>query len=713
MARIGHKKSRNGCSRCKQRKVKCDERRPCGVCIKRGLSCSLISSPSLDSASLKGQVSPNAISFIGTEDVQPLNFSKGTSIAPKCQRPSGWTEDLGLMSHYASITSATLPGANRRVWQIEIPKVGVAYPFLMHQILAVSAFHLARLNPSERQEYLSRALQHQHHAICGIRGEVATVTPRNCHALFAGSSLLFIGAFAACARTSGGNLEQKVNDLLGVFVLVRGVNSILNLFKDVIRNGTFGEFIECNSYAGGTGLLSSLVERLHLITESLDAGKVDHVVKAQAGEAIFALGESAGRASTAAPELNVAIIWPMIIKDGFLQLIRDRHPAALVVIAHYCTVLHAVGSKFWFLENWGHEMLDAIVEVHLLHSERPSLLSANMQAWQYTAIKDTLESSLTLNEKATPPDALSLPQDHALVQVTTAGINPVEYKLPEAPLYGKFMVQPPASPGLDFCGRIKAKNTINDSLKEDQLVFGALSIASKFPKFGTLGQLIVAPISQLTVLPEGVAPDDAATVGTAGMTVYQSLPQDLIKHGSKIFINGGSGGVGSFTVQFAKALGATVTTTCSTANVQLCHSLGADEVLDYRNVDVMGELKKKGQIFDLAIDNVGTPDGLYEQSHHFLKPDGTFLQVAMQKSLLSMLRRSLLPSRLGGGKRQYRLVRVNINSKDLQQVGQWMAQGKVRAVIDEKFEWKEAPKAYKKLRLGRTAGKIVVRVRHA
>ncbi|KAM0215106.1 hypothetical protein ACHAQD_008618 [Fusarium lateritium] len=194
------------------------------------------------------------------------------------------------------------------------------------------------------------------------------------------------------------------------------------------------------------------------------------------------------------------------------------------------------------------------------------------------------------------------------------------------------------------------------------------------------------------------------------MTAYQSLPQDLIKSGSNIFINGGSGGVGSFTVQFAKALGATVTTTCSTTNVQLCYSLGADEVLDYLNVNVISELKKKGQIFDLAIDNVGTPDGLYEQSHHFLKPNGTFLQVAMQKSMFGMLRRSLLPSCLGSGKRPYRLVRVSVNSKDLQQVGQWMAQGKVRAVIDEKFEWKNAPKAYTKLRLGRTVGKIVVRV---
>jgi hypothetical protein len=309
-----------------------------------------------------GQVSPNAISFNGTEHVKSLDLSKGISIAPKLQRPSCWTEDLGLMSHYSSITSATLPGANRHVWQIEIPKVGVAYPFLMHQILAVSAFHLASSNPSGYQEYLSRAFQHQHYAIYGIRKEVAAVTSRNCHALFAGSSLLFRGAFAAYARTGGRNLKQKVNDLFGVFILVQGVSSILNSFKDVIQNGIFRGFIECNSYARRTGLLSSLIERLYLITESLNAGEVNDVVKTQAGEAIFALGESVGRASTASPELNVAIIWPMVIQEGFLQLIRGSHPAAIVVVAHYYTGLHVVGSEFWFLENWGHDLLDAIVE---------------------------------------------------------------------------------------------------------------------------------------------------------------------------------------------------------------------------------------------------------------------------------------------------------------------------------------------------------------
>ncbi|KAJ3956950.1 hypothetical protein N0V92_006482 [Colletotrichum tropicale] len=290
-----------------------------------------------------------------------------------------------------------------------------------------------------------------------------------------------------------------------------------------------------------------------------------------------------------------------------------------------------------------------------------------MQAWQYTTITKTLENSLSFNKNATPPDASSLPKDHVTIEVITAGINPVEYKLPEISVFGKFMIQPASSPGLDFCGRIKAKNGADD-FSEGQLVFGALSIGTKLLKYGSLGQLMVAPCSHIAPLPTDVDPDDAAALGTAGLSSFQSLPKENLEPGSKIFINGGSGGVGSFTIQFAKAV---------------------------------------------AIDNVGSPECLYESSLHFLKLDGVFVQVAMQKSMVSMLRRNMLPGFLGGGKRRFQTVRVSPSREDLEQIGRLTVEGKVKVLIDEKFEWADAPKAYAKLRLGRTTGKIVVHVGHA
>lgn len=241
-------------------------------------------------------------------------------------------------------------------------------------------------------------------------------------------------------------------------------------------------------------------------------------------------------------------------------------------------------------------------------------------------------------------------------------------------------------------------------------MFGALGIQSRF---GTLSQFLIVSEEGCALLPEGVDIDQAAAVGTAGLTAYQSFPRDIVKPGSKVFINGGSGGTGTFGIQFAKALGAHVMVSCSGRNAQLCRSLGADEVIDYTTADILSELKKLGQVFDLAVDNAGTPASLYQSSDVFLKPDGAFMQVGVTAPLAGMgtvLSRAMRPAFLGGGRRIFTFVKVSSSRKDFEQIGRWIADGKVKSVIDQKFEWEDTPKAYEKLRLGRTQGKIIVHV---
>jgi NADPH:quinone reductase-like Zn-dependent oxidoreductase len=172
-----------------------------------------------------------------------------------------------------------------------------------------------------------------------------------------------------------------------------------------------------------------------------------------------------------------------------------------------------------------------------------------MQAWEYSTIQDTLEKSLVLNSSAPIPSKSSLSKNQVLVEVITTSINPVDYKLPESGLTGKLMIKRPASPGRDFSGRVVAVHPSNSTLK-GQLVFGAFG--SPTTQFGTLRQFIVVPSSDCAVLPQGVDADHAAAMGTAAMTAFQSLLPDLVKPGSKVFINGGSGGVGTFGIQFAK-----------------------------------------------------------------------------------------------------------------------------------------------------------------
>ncbi|KAM5354837.1 hypothetical protein ACJ41O_001483 [Fusarium nematophilum] len=327
---------------------------------------------------------------------------------------------------------------------------------------------------------------------------------------------------------------------------------------------------------------------------------------------------------------------------------------------------------------------------------------ATTKAWQYTDTRKGLEKSLFLDSFAPVPSKSSLSKGEILVRVVSAALNPADYKLPEIGLLRKLLIKNPATPGLDFCGRVVATHESDEGLREGQLVFGALSPLSKY---GTLSELTVVPVSQCTTLPDSVDPNHAATVGTAGLTAYQSLLLGSSKEGSRIFINGGSGGTGTFGVQLAKILGAHVTTTCSTANVELCRQLGADCVLDYRQTDVISELEKEGPVFDLVIDNVGTP-GLYENSHRFLNPSGKFVQVHFN---LSAIRRLLQPACLGGGLRQFSIVAVRTSTEDLARIGQWLKEGKVKPVV-EMIEWEDVPKAYAKLKSGHTVGKIAVRI---
>ncbi|KAI1374928.1 zinc-binding oxidoreductase [Hypoxylon crocopeplum] len=333
-------------------------------------------------------------------------------------------------------------------------------------------------------------------------------------------------------------------------------------------------------------------------------------------------------------------------------------------------------------------------------------MASTMKAWQWTAIHDNLEKSLVLNPNAPVPDKSTLSRDQLLVEVITAAINPVDYKLPESGWIGGLMIRGrPATPGLDFCGRVIAKHQSNNSFHEGQLVFGAFGRAGQF---GSLSQFIVISVNECAPLPDGIDPDQGAAVGCAGTTAFQSVSSDIVKPGSRVFINGGSGGVGSYAVQFAKILSAKVTTTCSTVNVELCQALGADEVIDYKKTDVINALKEGGQVYDLVVDNVGDPN-LAKQRGTILKPGGAFVQVGVGKvnvpDMIAIFSRMVLPSSTS-----YRFIQMKNDAAFFTHIGKWMAEGKARAVIDEAFEFEDVPKAYEKLRTGRAKGKIIIHV---
>jgi len=333
-----------------------------------------------------------------------------------------------------------------------------------------------------------------------------------------------------------------------------------------------------------------------------------------------------------------------------------------------------------------------------------------MKAWQYGAVTGGLEKNMKLID-IDKPTASNLTKDQVIVEIISVSINPADYVIPETPQLGKLMIGIPAVPAMDFSGRVVAIQS-DDTLKVGQLVFGRIDAPKKL---GTLAQFSVASLAGCVPLPEGVNPDHGAAVGTAGATAYQSIVQ-YIKSGQKVFINGGSGGTGTFGIQIAKAVGAHVTTSCSTPNISLCKECGADEVLDYKNLDLIETLKAQGQTFDLIVDNVGTDPKLYRLSDKFMTPSARFVQVgakANAKTVANLAGNMLLPGFLGGGKRPYSFISTKNVPRDLMEIAKMMANGKVKAVVQSTYPFEEAPKAFEKLKTGRTKGKIIIHVADA
>lgn len=336
---------------------------------------------------------------------------------------------------------------------------------------------------------------------------------------------------------------------------------------------------------------------------------------------------------------------------------------------------------------------------------KPTFPPPTGRTWQYTTTHSGLEKNLFLN----PANPLPHPKpSQHLIQVIAVALNPVDYKPAEVALMSRFMIPKPATPGNDFAGRI-VHPASGSSLQPGQLVFGA---TAKTPfAAGALSEFAIAEASQTVAIPKGVDPVDAAGIAVAGSTAYQCIVP-RVKPGDRVFINGGSGGTGTFGIQIAKKAGCYVATTCSTPNVELCKSLGADLVVDYKKGSVIEALKASGVKFDLVVDNVGNFD-LYWKSHLFTSPKAAFVMAAGTPSLSFMyntMKVRLWPRWLGGGKRSYSGFFAEARADELERIAQWMAEGEVKAVIDSKWAFEDAVKAFEKLKTGRARGKVVIDV---
>ncbi len=318
-----------------------------------------------------------------------------------------------------------------------------------------------------------------------------------------------------------------------------------------------------------------------------------------------------------------------------------------------------------------------------------------------------------------PPDVLQLKDverpvplgDEVLVEVHAASANAYDWHLLTADVFlirlmSKGLFRPQTTTlGADIAGRVTAIGEEVTRFQPGDHVFGVAKGGS-----GGFAEYACAREAALELKPANVSFEEAAAVPLAALTALQGLrDKGQIKPGKKVLIHGASGGVGTFAVQIAKSFGAEVTAVCSSRNVEIARSIGADHVIDYTRDD----FTKNGELYDLILVANGNRSILeYKRS---LKPKAICVLIGgAGTSIVSLLTVMLLQwwiSRTEGKKVGSLLA--SINQKDLTCARELLESGKMKPVIDRRYPLSETAEALRYLGEGHAQGKIVITVEHA
>jgi len=322
-----------------------------------------------------------------------------------------------------------------------------------------------------------------------------------------------------------------------------------------------------------------------------------------------------------------------------------------------------------------------------------------MQAIVYRCYGSTDVLALEDIEKPTPAD------DEVLVKVVAAAVNPLDWHFMRGTPYFLRLMTGVGAPkitglGVDFAGVVEAVGSNVTRFKPGDEVFGGSN--GVFAEY-----VIVGDDGVMALKPANVSFEQAASAPIAAITALQSL-RDLgkLEPGQKVLINGASGGVGTFAVQIAKSFAAEVTGVCSTRNVEMVRSIGADHVIDYTKDDYT----QSGEHYDLILDMVGNhPLSVNKRA---LTPDGTFVIVGGGKGnwlgpMMSPIKALLLSPFVD---QEFVMILAELREDDLSILGELMQAGTVTPVIDSRYPLSEVAAALEHSEKGHARGKIIINV---
>jgi alcohol dehydrogenase len=307
-------------------------------------------------------------------------------------------------------------------------------------------------------------------------------------------------------------------------------------------------------------------------------------------------------------------------------------------------------------------------------------------------------------------------EDDVLIQIHAAGVNPLDSKIRDGEFKLILPYRLPLILGNDLAGVVVRVGSRVRRFKPGDEVYAR----PHKDRIGTFAEFIAVKENGLALKPTALTMEEAASIPLVGLTAWQALiEKGQLKKGQKVLIHAGSGGVGTFAVQLAKHLGATVATTTSAGNIELVKRLGADIVIDYKKDDFSAILKD----YDVVLDTQG--GNALGKSLRVLKPGGTLIGIAgppdpdFAKEIgaswfLKTVMRFLSYRIRKAAKRHdvsYSFVFMRADGGQLSQIAALIDAGAIRPVIDRVFPFESTKEALAYVETGRAKGKVVIKIR--
>jgi NADPH:quinone reductase-like Zn-dependent oxidoreductase len=305
--------------------------------------------------------------------------------------------------------------------------------------------------------------------------------------------------------------------------------------------------------------------------------------------------------------------------------------------------------------------------------------------------------------------------DDVLVQIHAAGVNQLDFKIRNGAFKFILPYRLPLILGNDVAGVVVGVGSKVRRFKPGDEVYAR----PDQDRIGTFAEFIAMNEADVAMKPKNLTMEEAASIPLVGLTAWQVLNERAnLKKGQKVLIRAGSGGVGTFAIQLAKHIGATVATTTSTANIDLVKSLGADIVIDYRKDDFEKALKG----YDVVLNSLGK-DTL-EKSLNVLKPGGKLISISgppdadFAKDTGSNWFLQQVMCLLSFGMRKkaqrhrvsYSFLFMRANGEQLSKITSLIESGIIRPVMDRVFPFEATEEALAYVATGRSKGKVVVKV---